>query len=266
MTTPSTPDASQPSTPAFATEDQAAAFAHFAPQVASIPEAGLEPWHADVGVVRTNVGRGVAAIVPHEAKVKAETKVDFSKILELPTLALALTFAVGRANSITTKKELHERQARLRRWRELGLKQAEVLAELELLSIADVQRIRGAHGGLAEASGSVELAGMLAAPSLAGKHPFSSPQLKQLAEDGNWLTTALVPTVAVHEKQPHSQEVLVRDQLWTELHRRYELLFTAGDAVWGRRAVGAHIPPLLQRAHVEHAKADPTPTPVTPTK
>lgn len=68
-----------------------------------------------------------------------------------------------------------------------------------------------------------------------------------MGEDGQWLLEQLVPKGAKPEKTGPSEEVLVRDRLWTALNRRYDDLYKAGVEVWGRRHVDEHVPSLYAR-------------------
>jgi hypothetical protein len=238
----------------FQTSDSAQAYAHFAPLVASTPDDQLAPWHAHDDLIRTNLARGVSAVQPTDPT-----------LVELPTLALAMTFAAGRAGSVD-KTELHSRQARLRPARDLSLRQAEIFADMGLVDAGKVRDIRAGSGGLDEAKDGIALAALLQAPALAGKHPFTPAFLAQLAEDGNWLLPMVTPRGAAPAKAERTADERVRDQLWTELLRRYDLLYAAGVVKWGKRAVDAHVPSLLQRAAPVHAAPAAKADPVAPTK
>jgi hypothetical protein len=92
------------------------------------------------------------------------------------------------------------------------------------------------------------------------KHPFSAAFLQTLADDGQWLLGQLVPKGATPEKTGPSDDVLVRNRLWTELNRRYDDLYKAGVEVWGRRQVDVYMPTLLTRVV---AKSEPEQAPTT---
>jgi hypothetical protein len=113
-----------------------------------------------------------------------------------------------------------------------------------------VQNIRTGKGPLDEARDGVALVATFNTydKALAGKHPFTTEMLTQLAEDGNWLIKALLPTGAKPGKAGPNPDVLVRDQLWTEVLRRYDVLYQVGTVIWGRRKVDAHLPALQSRA------------------
>jgi hypothetical protein len=81
-----------------------------------------------------------------------------------------------------------------------------------------------------------------------------------LADDGQWLLGQLVPKGAKPEQTGPSDDVIVRNRLWTELNRRYDDLYKAGVEVWGRRQVDAYMPTLLTRVVT---KSEPEQAPTT---
>jgi hypothetical protein len=140
---------------------------------------------------------------------------------------------------------------------------------LELVPAEDVQHIRANKGPLDEAYDGVSIVAMFLKfeAKLAGKHPFTKEALLQLADDGNWLRKQLLPAGAVPGKTERNADTVLRDRLWTDLVRRYDDLFQAGVAIWGRRGVNEHIPALHTRtAATSKASAAPgaaTPAPAT---
>lgn len=241
------------STKPFFSEDSEACFKHFSGLVADIPAGELEVWNADPEIIRVNVGRGVDAIRPHEGHVKeALPLVSMNGILELPSLALALGFAAERVFTPASPQEIRARQQRLRPVRSRTLRYLEIVAEMGLVPQDRVAAIRANTGPIDEARDAVAIVAVFneRTDALKNKHPFSEESLQQLAADGNWLLQQLLPKGASAEKAERSPEALLRDRLWTELMRRYDDLYQAGVAVWGRRKVDQHIPALLSRAAV----------------
>jgi hypothetical protein len=239
------------STKPFLSDDSEACLRHFSAVVAQIPASDLEVWNADPEIVRVNVDRGVSAIRPHEAHVKeALPLVSIGEILELPSLSLALGLAANKVFAPASPQEIRARQQQLRPSRSRTLRYLEIAGELGLVPQDRVAAIRAGTGPMDEARDAVAIVALFNERSdvLRGKHPFSEPALQQLAADGNWLLKQLLPKGATAGKSERSAEALLRDRLWTALVRRYDGLYQAGVAVWGRRGVDAHIPALLARA------------------
>jgi len=248
-----------PTTPAaFVSEDSEACFKHFSPLVAATPEDALERYTADPEIVRVNLVRGVDAVRPHLDHIaKALPLVPTADLLELPSLALALGFAANRVSTPASRFEIRARQDSLRPMRSMTLLYLEVAADLGLVPKDRVKNIRAERGPIDEARDGVAIVACFHdnAKHLVNKHPFTNEALAKLAEDGNWLLKQLLPTGATAEKGATSPDTLVRDQLWTEVVRRYDLLYQAGMAVWGRRGVDAHIPALQSRVVTAPAAA-----------
>jgi hypothetical protein len=246
----------------FLSEDSEACFKHFAPLVAATPPDALDAYNADPEIVRVNIVRAVDAIREHLDHVtKALPLVNVTELLELPALALALGFAADKVFSPASRQEIRAHQATLRPARLLTLSYLEIAAALGLVPADKVQNIRAGKGALDEARDGVAIVATFNenAKALSGKHPFTAESLARLAEDGNWLIKALLPTGARPDKAEANPDAVVRDQLWTELLRRYDVLYQAGMVIWGRRKVDAHLPALQTR--LATAKAAPAAPP-----
>jgi hypothetical protein len=246
----------------FDSEDSEACFKHFSALVAATPADALDVYNADPEIVRVNVVRAVDAVREHLDHIaKALPLVDITELLELPSLSLALGFAADRVFTAASRQEIRAHQATLRPARSLTLRYLEIVGELDIVPADQVANIRAGKGALDEARDGVAVVAMFNAnaKALSGKHPFTAETLTKLADDGNWLIKALLPTGAKPGKAGTNPDVVVRDQLWTELLRRYDALYHAGMAIWGRRKVDAHLPALQTR--LVAAKADPTATP-----
>ena len=234
----------------FETNDPAAAFAHFVPLVAAIPEAELDVWNADAEIVRVNVRRAVDAVAPHWSHIeKALPLVSVPNLIEMPSLALALSFAAGRVFTPASPQEIRAHQMSLRPARRLTLKQLEIFTEMGMVSADRVRAIRSDSGPVDEANDAVAMVAIFRenAANWNNKHPFDDAYLQKLADDGQWLLGQLLPKGATPEKTSRSDDALTRDRLWTELNRRYDDLYKAGVEIWGRRKVDEHLPALLTR-------------------
>jgi hypothetical protein len=250
----------------FLSQDSEACFTHYSKLLAASPPEPLEQLNADPDIIRVNVNRGVDAVRPHLDDVKEKLpKLDLDDFLELPSIALALGFAVNRIFTPASPKEIHARQARMRPSRALTLSYLEIAGPLGLVPSDRVKAIRANSGPLDEAHDAVAIVAVFGeyADALKNKHPFSAELLAQLAEDGNWLVQQLTPKGAMPGKSERSEDAIVRDRIWTDLVRRYDELYQAGVVVWGRRKVEQHIPPLHSRAAAS-PPATPTPPAVAP--
>lgn len=242
----------------FLSEDSEACFTHFCKLVAAIPADEIEILNADPDIVRVNMARGVDAVRPHLASVaEALPLLDVNDFLELPSISLALGFAVNRIFVPASPQEIRARQQSLRPVRSMTLSYLEIAAELGLVPVDQVKNIRANKGPLDEAHDGVAIAAMFQRleAKLAGKHPFTKEALQQLADDANWLIQQLVPAGAVPGKTERSADTILRDRLWTDLVRRYDALYQAGVAIWGRRGVDQHIPALHARIAVATSRS-----------
>ena len=243
---------------AFVSEDSEACFKHFSSLLASTPEGALERYAADPEIARVNLVRGLDAVRPHFAHLaKALPLLPLTELEELPSLALALGFAADRVFKPASPKEIRARQESLRPVRSQTLRYLEIVAERGLAPADRVKKIRADRGPVDEARDAVAIVALFNefASQLANKHPFPPEVLTKLAEDGNWLLKQLLPTGATPEKGAPSEDTLTRDRLWTEVVRRYDLLYQAAVTVWGRRGVDDHLPALQSRvATASHAE------------
>lgn len=247
----------------FLSEDSEACFKHFSALVAATPADALDAYNADPEIVRVNVVRAVDAIRDHLAQIaKALPLVNVAELLELPSLSLALGFSADKVFTPASRQEIRAHQATLRPARSLALRYLEIAGELGIVPADQVQNIRTGKGSLDEARDGVALVSMFNtfAKALAGKHPFTTEMLTKLAEDGNWLIKALLPAGAKPGKAGANPDVVVRDQLWTEVLRRYDVLYQAGMVIWGRRKVDAHLPALQTRLTAPRAEPAVSPT------
>jgi hypothetical protein len=244
---------------AFVSEDSEACFKHFSDLVASTPADALERYTADPEIARVNLVRGLDAVRPHfDQLVKALPLLPLTELQELPSLALALGFAADRVFKPASPQEIRAHQDSLRPARSQTLRYLEVVSERGLVPLDRVKKIRADHGPIDQARDAVAIVALFNefAPQLANKHPFPPEVFTKLAEDGNWLLKQLLPTGATPEKGVTSADTLVRDRLWTEVVRRYDLVYQAAVAIWGRRGVDAHLPALQSRvATGSHAEA-----------
>ena len=258
----------QKSVAPFHSSDAEACFAHFSKSVAAIPTEAIEILNADPDIVRINVGRGVDAVRPHPDQLtKSLPLLDQNRFLELPSIALALGVSVSRIFEPASPQEIRARQQSLRPVRSMTLAYLEIAGQLDLVPAEDVKHIRANKGPLDEAYDGVAIVAMFVKfePKLAGKHPFTKEALQQLADDANWLIKQLMPAGAVSGKTERNADTVLRDRLWTDLVSRYDDLYQAGVAIWGRRGVDDHIPALHSRATASKVAAAPAAVLPTPT-
>ena len=254
-----------PGTP-FTTTDREAAYQHFAPLVAAIPEADLDPWHYDAEIVRVNTTRSLAALEPHlAAQAPNLPSVDMNEIRELPALGLALAFADARVFTPASPMEIKAYQARQRPKRRLAITMLGILKEMKMLADpAKLDAIIPGRGPIDEAQDGVAAVAVFRdnAATVANKHPFDDEWLASLAGDSNWLLAQLKPTGAKLDKAGKSPEALVRDRLYAEIARRHGQAKKVAVEVWGWKLVDERFPALHAR---EIAKGTPEGDPEPPT-
>lgn len=244
----------------FLSEDSIPCLNHFSPIVASIPVDQIETLNADPQLVRKNVQRGVDAVRPHLDRVhKALPLVDTNRLLEMPSLVLALAFHYNNMVAVADPNEVAERQARLRPVRRWTLTFLEIMAEMGEIPSKPIEAIRADTGPVDEANDGIAIVGQFKKHEavLHNKHPFPAEMLKQLNEDGHYLAKVLTPKGTAPEQKSGelSPDQLLRDRLWTEIVSRYDDLYQAGVAIWGRRGVDKYVPPLRARSRNKGDKA-----------
>jgi hypothetical protein len=248
----------------FTTLDAAAALRHFQPLTQQIPESDLGVCTVDVEIARHNIDRGVAALRPHLALVRARLPLcPVEALLELPALALALIFAADRVITSPSDGETADRLARMRPLREATLCQLEVFVFLGLVPAERVRAIRAGNGSFDSARDAVAIADMFRelAPVLAGKHPFTPAHIAELAEHGNWLLVQLKPAGAYLAPVERNAASLLRDRIWSLIVARHTQLREAGVVVFGLRDLDSTIPPIGARMATIAAKPAAEPSP-----
>jgi hypothetical protein len=241
---------------AFTTANQAEAFAHFRPLAEAIPKAGLAPSPGKLALVRSNITEALRVLSPELSAVAAAmTNPPLQEVLELPAVALALSFAAARVPARSySPGEIAAARSELAPLRDVTLTYLEVAAHpaVGLVPAARVQAIRAGKGPVDNAQDGVAIAGLFDefAPVLEGKHPFAPAQLRRLEEIGNMLVATLQPAGAVPAPaaEPHEAAVL-RDQFEALLVERFELLKLCA-AVALKPARAQALIPALRRAAV----------------
>jgi hypothetical protein len=249
----------------FTTTNREAAFRHFAPRVAHIAEGALERWHHDAELLATNAARCEKALAPHlDALAKKMPHVDMNEIRELGALGLALAFADAHVVPTANEAQIQKVQVRQRPRRKLALMQLEILRDLGLLEKPEkVGALLDGRGAIDQANDGVNAVALFNenAARIEGKHPFTQEWLAQLKDDSNWLLQQL-KRKGVKSDRPSDQKVvekdpaaLVRDQIFTELVRRYGQAKKVAIEVWGWRQVDEFFPLLFERERSATAPA-----------
>jgi hypothetical protein len=243
----------------FSTTSSQAAYDHFIELATQVPLEGLEVCRADVELVRSNLQRGVDAILPHVQTVQRKLPENpITEVLELPALGLALLYAANRVARPVSPGEIERRLEEISTPREAGLKQLEVFALLGLIPTERVEAVRRGRGPLDKARDAVAIPGMFREfdAVVAGKHPLPAAMLANLATHGDWLVQQIQPIgvpLAPAEREPAA---LVRDQMWALIRQRHEYLREAGVVVFGIRSVDDHIPLLASRVGQRRANSE----------
>jgi hypothetical protein len=187
-------------------------------------------------------------------------------IRELPTLAIALVYAADRVIG-PLSPEVQKKQKEVRPMRKLALMQLQIFAGLGLIPADRVEKIAEGRGAVDEANDCIAIPDCFReyAKQLGTQHPFTQAQLDQLAADGNWLKAHLrVEDAHTGPGKGVDPDAVLRDQLFTELERRYEDLLKVAVEIWGRSKVDEHVPALRARLRAAPQPKAPTNAPKAP--
>ena len=218
----------------------AAAFARFLPVAQRIPAERVLVCRQDVNLIFANVRTGVAAVLPHLKRLKAELPaLAVGSFTELEPLAGALLHAAAQVAAGTVTMSRQERDLKLGRLHELRapmLLCAEALALLDLLPRQRVEQIRSGSGPFDAAQDGVALADLYTeyAAALHDKQPFTKELLAEIAGLGHELMRAIRPDGArpgVSREAAAASEA--RDRLYSLLVERYTDLRRAGFYLFG---------------------------------
>ena len=235
---------------AFADEAPAKAFAHFRPMAEQVPTADLAVFTGQPLLLRANILAALAAVEPHlEAAVSALREPRLVEVFELPSLIMALEFAVGRVPvAKLSAGEIEKMLAEGAPWRELMLSFLEVAAHplINLLPRERVAAVRAGKGKLDQSQDFVAIPGLFAefAAALAGKSPFPPEKIDLLATLGGTLVKHVRPGNAISEVAKRTKEAILRDQLAAMVVARYDHLQVLAAVALGNRKAAELLPAL----------------------
>ena len=235
---------------AFAEEAPAKAFAHFRPIAEQVATADLAVFTGQPLLLRANILTALAAVEPHlEAAVSALREPRLEEVFELPSLIMALDFAVGRVPvAKLSAGEIDRMLTEGAPWRELMLTYLEVVSHplINLLPRERVAAVRAGKGKLDQAQDFVAIPGLLAEfeAALADKHPFPAEKIDLLATLGGTLVQHVRPGNAITEVAKRSRESILRDQLAALVVARYDQLQVLAAVALGRRKADELLPAL----------------------
>jgi len=266
--TPSTrskpPAKAQPLSPPMSVAE---AYAHYLPLAQKLAPSEVESPRLEVALALHNVKLGVAAVTPFAARIKAELpKVSLADLLALPDLAEALLYAQSQIVVPVSSPDRPEQLRRLRELREPMLLIAEGLALLGLLPMERVKQIRSGTGSYDAAKDGIALEALYREhqAKLAGKQPFSSAQLDEIARLGSELVRDITPRGGRPKSVEPSASADLRDRFATLLCRRHAELRRVGYYLFGD-AVSDHVPALQSRERSSKPTAATHPAAPTPT-
>ena len=265
-----TPKQAAPTGAPFLTQDPVAAYQHFLADAQAVPAASVVHLNIDPDLAVNNVALALPEFQQVQAAVlSAMPSAPVSRFLELPSLALAVLYASDQVVGQASTGEIATRLAALNVLRAPTLAMLEIFANaaVGLADAARVKAIRAGAGSLDKAHDAVNIAGYYTelGAAIAGKHPFTSAQLAQLAEDGQWLIQQLTPTGAVPAPSAVDPAAVIRDQMWTLLSTRYDAMRAAASVVLGIANLDQHLPPLGTRVvRAKKAAAAPAPAAAPP--
>ncbi len=233
------------------------ALAKLAKKAAKIPAERVIPCRSDIALAAANVRTGYAAVfgAPEdperaariEALKKALPEIDMKAVVELLDVARALLLAAQRA-APASAPTIEDKLGVVSKHREPMLTTAEVLAKKGFLDKDVVAKIRAGSGKLDMAQDGVALADLYTrfAGDLAGRHPFTTAEITELREAGEWLVDNLTPAGARKPKSKPTEAEELRDRVWTMLVARHADLRMCG--YWLHRdEIDEHVPKLLSR-------------------
>ena len=239
----------------FTTTDPRVAWEHFRPAAQRVDANNLQHFRFDVHVAMHNVSVGLASVEPlFETLVAKAPQTAVGELLELPSLGLALSFAIGRCPTpnVPSKGDIAAKLAAITEPREVTVGFLRLFAQVhpDKLPVGRVAVFGVQKGPLGMASDAVQAAGMFHEfeSVLDGKHPFDARYLSDMATAGAWLITALKPGRAVKRTAPRTPESIERDQFASLFEARHDALRTAGVVLFGIRNVDERVPPLYSAA------------------
>lgn len=244
------------------------AYQHFLPEAMRLSETEVQVCRADLALCLHNVQLGVDSVLPFEARLHKELPaLPFADLRSLPDLAAGLIYAANRMSGPASKLEVSDKLARLRRLREPMLVIAEGLAMRGLIPGERVTAIRAGKGAIDAARDGIALDALYRefAPQIAGKHPFTEEDCKEIASLGNYLVRAIIPEGGRQRPEVQSQATQERDRFYTLLAKRHTELRKAGFYLFGN-AVDDRVPLLSSRVFrakkspAAGAGSDPPPT------
>lgn len=220
----------------------------------SVPEAAVQVCRADVRVAFANLRLGINAVLGTDEQIALTRehlpKIPLDEVLELPDIARALVFAVGKVSGrVASPKEIDQKLALISGPRDQMLTQAEILAKRGKLDKDRVAKIRAGSGKYDSAHDVVALVDIFSqdAESLKGLHPFTSAELEEARENAEWLLENLTPEGArTEKKKKRSPAEEIRDRLWSIVAARHALLRRIGHYFHGDD-VDVYVPRLQSR-------------------
>lgn len=235
---------------AFLDEAPERAFAHFRPLAEKVPADGLALFTGQALLMRANIKTALDRLEPHlPAVVDRLVAPRLAEIFELPSLAMALDFAVGRVPvAKLSAREIDGMLAEGGPWRDLLLGYLEVASHplIGLLPAERVAAVRAGYGKLDKAQDFVALPGLFAeyGAALEGKHPFPADKLDLLATLGGALVREIRPGRAPVEVAKRTAESILRDQLAALVVERYDHLQVLATVALGKRGADELLPAL----------------------
>lgn len=232
------------------------------------PVAVDEPFRGDPMVVLSNVNRGLMALRPHLATLRADTSVLWDDVMASDDVAEALVFACDQVVEVkVTREQIDQARRDLQKLREPGLLIARGLALLGHLPMERVEQLEAGKGILDTGRDGIGIAALIRefAPKIAGMHPFNAERLQTMESLGAWILRHVTPdgTVAARPSEP-TAAALRRDMLWADLRKRHASMRLGGFKIYGED-YNTNVPPLgsrvVTRKSADVIEDDPAPAP-----
>lgn len=255
----------------FVTDDPRTAWTHFRAEALALASASRVICSADPDLVRSNVARGVASVLPQVAQARAALPTtDVTRALESKALSLALTHAIDLVldvpDAVSTEAiedldaglTVGQRTAKMYKDRYALMLQLKVFASLGVYSEEALKMLLAGSGAIDGARDVLQADAALDGEGR--KHPFTPEWRQRATTRARRLLSELTPTNAPTEAPVRTPSSLERDAYWTLLLAAHAELRKIGMVLFGERDLDEKVPPLQSRTATK-AKPDETKKP-----
>jgi len=231
-----------------------AEFKRFMAEAEAIDAKEVKQLRANASLAYHNSKAATDAVLAHAGHIQGHMPhVDLKELADIPNLALAVAFgALLAEREVGASSDVKAKLNEAYNLRRLLLSSAKSLAEAEIFSGKEVEKIETGKGHIDAVNDCIALASMFTkrAAGIKGKTPVGAKQVMRAAELGTELKTLLKTKGAKKSKNGvvTMSAGEARDRLYTLLVQRYERLWAVGAYIFGY-AVSEQVPTLLAQYH-----------------